>query len=188
MRTNKLLGKVLRLHNVIVAPHADDELIGCFELLNSDEDCTVALPDTTPENRVSETKSVLYAVGKEGAHKNVCKVVNFTRNIEIFCKAQGDNDNSINKQTICWFPDPRFERHPEHTLLGQIGLELFRTTMNESNIVVGFYSINMNAPYVYTLPELLAKRKKELCGLYDSQTEYFKQHQESWVFEGRCML
>ena len=111
----------------IIAPHADDEIIGCWELL------TLGL-----------VESVLF-ISEQAMEEAIPSSEYFGFNI-------GMADGTFNYGKTFLFPDPTYELHPEHRRLGMLGEEVLRA---EGKVV--FYSTNMSAPYIHEVTAPLNK-------------------------------
>lgn len=149
---------------IIVAPHPDDEIIGCFEILTDPNINPVILySGDTPANRRDELLKL----------KNL-----ITIRAQVF-------QNSIpptllNRNNTFYFPDPVFENHPKHREWGFIGESLAR-----SGIEVIFYTTNMTAPYIHEVEKSIEKRQL-LDKVYKSQSELWRFDHKYFLFEGRC--
>jgi hypothetical protein len=139
---------------VIVAPHADDEIIGCYELL------LTGLVD-----------SVIFG-NSQACEEAILSSEHFGFNI----KCLDDIETDITK--IFLFPDPTYELHPEHRRLGSIGEELLRAGQ-----AVVFYTTNMLAPYIHEVTQPLIKRKC-LGTLYPKKNALWVYDYKYFLFEG----
>lgn len=140
----------------IIAPHADDEVIGCHELLQD-----------------GHVKSVLYATVKDLEEAG--------RVSEHFMFSRGlieDEDFYSSPDKIYLFPDPYFETHPKHRELGFLGESLLRQHRQ-----VIFYSTNMLAPYIHEVTE---PRIKQHClnTFYSSKHSLWEYEHKYFLFEG----
>ena len=93
---------------VIVAPHPDDEVIGCYETLVKEKPIIIYDGDTIPGRR-EETQ-------KLRDHTDV--------KLQLFQKSVPTT--FINKDTRLYFPDPIYEVHPLHRYWGSIGESIAR--------------------------------------------------------------
>lgn len=150
---------------IIVAPHPDDELIGCYDVLKNQEWSIAVLysGDTEPARREEALKV------KE--HFPSLKAQMFHNTIP---------SPFLNLRNRFYFPDPIYEVHPDHRRWGQIGESMARQGFD-----VIFYVINMMAPYIYRQPARDDK-KKCLDDLYPSQKDLWKYDNKYFLFEGYC--
>jgi len=139
---------------VIIAPHADDEIIGCHELLVS------GLVD-----------SVLYNT-RQGMEEAIICSEHYGFNIKSI------EDLLEYKTKIFLFPDPVYETHPDHRGLGSIGEALLRTGQE-----VIFYTTNMLAPYIHEVSQPHTKRNC-LDNLYPTKKDLWKYEHKYFLFEG----
>ena len=152
-------------NTVIVAPHVDDELIGCFDILSTIANNVFIIYGETPD-----------MIRKEEALALKAKFLNV--------KAQYFSSQSVppiflNPRATLYFPDPYFETHPKHRSWGAIGESLLR-----NGLEVIFYSVQMNAPYIYEVEHWL-KKKELLDKIYPSQSDLWKSDAKYYLFEGR---
>jgi hypothetical protein len=153
--------------NIIIAPHFDDEIIGCFELIiNPDFKCNIIYTHIEYDQRLHESKNlkdVLPNIEKQSVNRFLqpCSFL-------------------LDKNATFYFPDPIYETHPDHREIGSIGEKLLR---NGSNVI--FYSINMKAPYIHKTKN---PQDKEflLDHIYPSQNDLWKYEKIFILFEGRC--
>jgi len=76
---------------------------------------------------------------------------------------------------ILYFPDPIYETHPDHRLMGAQGETLLRAGYN-----VIFYSINMRAPYIHKAQDPDGKRRM--------LEEKYPEKRSLWEFDHRYFL
>lgn len=149
---------------IIVAPHGDDEIIGCYKVLKgSKKKVIIVYPDDMEESRKEESLKL----------KEFCdiKLQLFTRQIP---------QHLINQENLFYFPDPIFETHPAHRLHGAVG-----ETFARSGLSVIFYSINMQAPYIHETPDP-DKKEELLNAVYPSQKSLWEFDKKYILFEGYC--
>jgi len=151
--------------NIIVSPHCDDELIGCYEVLAKQEPTIIVYTDVETLAKRREEALTLkdhFTVTAQFFHKSI---------------PQSFIDN---KESVFYFPDPIYETHPMHRKYGAIGEEMAR-----SGKEVIFYSVNMQAPYIHEL--VIPEDKKELMDqIYPSQKDLWSMDNRYFLFEGRC--
>lgn len=148
----------------IVAPHGDDELIGCYELIV----------------RLSEAGWKVYALywsygepdwGQSQNRLGVEPVEAAEARKAVNAAASGG------KMSWDWwaFPDPHFETHPLHRAVGAIGEAIHRDTGR-----VIFYNVNMTAPYIREVKNPSAKR--EMLDIY------YPKKADLWTFDHKYVL
>jgi len=149
---------------VIISPHFDDEIIGCFEVITN--------PLIKP--------IILYMQDDEERKKESLKLKNELDNIQIQLFQKNIPSTFINPNNVLYFPDPIFEFHPDHRKWGAIGEDYLRQGLN-----VVFYSINMQAPYIHEIKE--SNQKENLLNkVYHNQKDLWKIDKKYVLFEGRC--
>lgn len=149
---------------VIVSPHYDDEIIGCYEIISN--------PIIKPV--------IIYMQNDEERKKESLKLKDELDNIKIQLFQKSIPYTFINPNNVLYFPDPIFEFHPDHRKWGAIGEDYLRQGLN-----VVFYSINMQAPYIHEIKE--SNQKENLLNkVYHSQKDLWKIDKKYVLFEGRC--
>jgi hypothetical protein len=150
------------MNHVIVAPHPDDEIIGCYEVLKKEENIIIIYSaDTEPRRR-------------EEAMKLKEEISGVT--VQLFLNSIPMS--MVNHDHKFYFPDPSYEIHPKHREQGMTG-ELWARSCFD----VTFYSTMMNAPYIHEvhMPNL----KEELLNkIYPSQSDLWKYDHKYFLFEG----
>ena len=210
MKVEAFLKRNYKLHHVIVIPHYDDEIIGCYQLfvdatLKSNEagndSSIVVMPINCSEmgmeeydlHRRKESLQITdhfraILLGKRVDNISIrgplsLSVLSLSPLKHIYANCAYDG-----KLNCVWFPDPLYEKHSEHMLLGNFGILLSSTALQNSsasNVIFGYYSINMQAPYVQPLSCKEADGKARVCEIFTSQAGYFASHGEATRFEGR---
>jgi len=140
--------------HIIIAPHADDEIIGCFEVLLSQKNVFVAFPnmETMEEARISENTFAFTPL--------------LFKNIDFL--------NKTDSNIIYHFPDPAFELHPLHKHFGSLG-----RSFGDAGLKIVYYSTNMNSPYIREVKSPNEKRNalnicyKEKTSLWEYEHKYF---------------
>lgn len=155
---------------VIIAPHPDDELIGCYEIIQN----------------AKENIDILYSIRKFDSERyNEAKVLPLKFSDKIITQRFVTNFTNTIKEYILsenltyYFPDPIYETHPIHRRYGAEGEILLRKGYD-----VIFYSTNMNAPYIHEVDD--SKEKENLLNsIYPSQKDLWKFEKKYVLFEGR---
>ena len=147
---------------IIIAPHCDDEIIGCYEILERKP--IVLYVENNDQERQDEAQKLL----KE--HELV-KAQFFFKDIPT---------SLMSPKNVYYFPDPIYEIHPAHRKWGSVGEAMLRSGFN-----VIFYSIQMNAPYIHEVKEP-GEKKKLLDLVYPSQISLWDNDAKYYLFEGRC--
>jgi hypothetical protein len=151
---------------VIIAPHIDDELIGCFDIISSSPTKNIVIVYGEPADPIR----------KEEALTLKGKFVNVKGQ---YFASQSVPPVLLNPKTTLYFPDPFFETHPKHRMWGAIGESFLRGGLD-----IVFYSIQMNAPYIYE-QQLWVEKKKALDEIYPSQSSLWQSDAKYYLFEGR---
>lgn len=153
--------------HIIIAPHADDEIIGCHAILHSREVATVAFPFKN-KVAVEEAKDCNKLFGFTSATFSTFQDV-----LVWAIKAHSDGG-------LIFFPDPTYELHPDHRMIGAWGERLVKE-QHFNNIV--YYTTNMNAPYMQET-ELLTYKKEDLDKCYPSKKSLWEYDHKYFLFEG----
>lgn len=148
---------------VIVAPHCDDELIGCYSVLKTNDYCNIVYTTNMRNSRREEAT-------KLRDHFNVRQ---FFVNYDI-------PPILIEKENTFYFPDHINENHPDHRKAGMIGEKLLRDGYD-----VIFYTIQKNTPYIFELNEIAIKQKENILNdIYSSQKSLWEYEKKYIFFEG----
>lgn len=149
---------------VIIAPHFDDEIIGCYEILTNEMFKPIIVYMQEDEERKIESFEL--------------KKINDRVQVQLFQKSIPSL--ILKKENTLFFPDPVYEFHPDHRKWGAHGEELLRQGFN-----VIFYNVNMQAPYIHEVKDFKQKRHM-LEKVYPSQKNLWKFDAKYYMFEGRC--
>ncbi len=142
---------------VIIAPHADDEIIGCYEFLLS-----------------GLVESVLFNT-RQGEVEAIPSSEHFGFRIGSIDELA---DLALNENLILLFPDHTYETHPDHRKLGSLGEDIWRAGQ-----AVIFYSTNMLSPYIHEASSPLNKRHC-LNMLYTNKSTLWQYDNKYFLFEG----
>jgi hypothetical protein len=150
---------------VIVAPHPDDEIIGCFEQLKN------------PANELI----IIYSGDTDADRRDgVLKLKEKLPNLKIQLFQQTIPQPFLSKPHTFFFPDPVYEIHPKHREWGFMGEQLARNGFD-----VTFYNTNMNAPYIHEV--IMSTDKKYLLDeIYPDQKSLWEYDHKYYLFEGYC--
>jgi len=157
---------------VIVAPHPDDEIIGCFELMEKAITCSKDILILYPNS----TQLPFWAQPWLRNQENPLQIKPI---IADNCDAYLTDENLYN-DTQFLLPDPIYEVHPEHRKYGTIGEQLLR---NGADVI--FYTVNMQAPYIREVQSPIQKRRM-LELYYPQEADLWKYDHRYFLFEGQC--
>ena len=155
--------------HVIIAPHADDEIVGCFSVLMSREVKSVWFPDRIIVQEATES-SFIYDYSREVIPADYGEVIKIFFNLA---------NEILHSNGLMFFPDPVYEWHPDHVQWGNVGVSLFR--MGFTNIV--FYSVNMTAQYI-SKTKFAEDKKNALNNCYPEKSDLWKYDHKYFLFEG----
>ena len=142
---------------IIVAPHADDEIIGCYEFLLTGQ-VDLVLFNTRQAEVEALISSDLFGFR--------------TGSIEDLGEVSERNDRTF------LFPDQTYETHPDHRKLGSLGEDILRAGQP-----VIFYSTNMLAPYIHEVYAPVNK-KSALNTCYNNKRTLWEYDHKYYLFEG----
>lgn len=148
---------------VIITPHPDDEIIGCFEQLKN------------PANNIV----IIYSGDTDADRRNtVLKLKEKVPHIKIQLFQQTVPQTFLTSTNRFFFPDPIYEIHPKHREWGMMGEQLARAKFD-----VTFYNTNMNAPYIHEV--VMSDDKKYLLNeVYPDQKSLWEYDHKYFLFEG----
>lgn len=149
--------------SVIIAPHPDDEIIGCYEVLKKPISTIIIYSGNTDAKRRKEVGKLLEFID--------VKAQMFQMTVPTYL---------LDQNTTFYFPDPIYETHPSHREFGMIGEQMARQGLD-----VIFYTTNMTAPYIHETKE--PDKKEELLNkVYPSQKSLWEYEKKYILFEGYC--
>lgn len=140
--------------NIILAPHIDDELIGCYSILH-DIDEVYYFFDITEERKIEALNT-----GKKFNFK-----CNFNEPVDI-------NYNDIVYVTTS------MDLHRDHKYVNRLA----KSIQLDLDFVLKFYSIDMNRKPKF-LSDLHQQKKKDMYELYPSQKGLFDSNEKYFLFE-----
>lgn len=147
--------------SIIIAPHPDDEIIGCYDIVKNEKPIIMYMGDDIDSERRKEALELRN-------HANI--------SMQFFLNSIPNN--YLREGITFYFPDPIFETHPKHRLWGSFGEQLSR-----NGIDVIFYTTNMTAPYIREMKN--SKEKEELLNkVYPSQKSLWEWEKKYILFQG----
>ena len=146
---------------VIAAPHPDDKIIGCYEVLTNSINPVIIYSDETDADRREKVLKLKEHVD--------CKLQLFQMSIP---------QTFMNKINVFYFPDPIYETHPLHRQWGIMGETMARNGFN-----VIFYSTNMACPYIHEV-KFPDKKEELLNKVYPDQKTLWQYEKKYILFEG----
>jgi len=163
--------------NIIFAPHPDDEIIGCYEVLDR-SDCLVVYTTAVPSERLEEAKMLASIMPN-----HIIKFKIGMSQLEDVIVPLLQEDIEIES---LYFPDPYWELHPEHRDLGSVGYRIWKNSTRGKGFDIIFYSTNMNSPYIHELSNADKVRKEYLLNTaYMSQKDLWMYEKKYVFLEGR---
>lgn len=145
---------------MIFAPHADDEIIGCYKLLKVNQNPNnVVIYPTDKAIQEAEKSSILFGFK--------CDLLSNIKKYDL-------------KEFTLHFPDPYFESHPLHREIGSMLYKFRRLGFR-----VNCYSVQMNAPYIEELHCSIEKRDV-LNSCYPQKSDLWEYDHKYFLFEGHC--
>lgn len=175
---------------LVVAPHPDDELIGCFGILNEYGTKTDVLLLTDgqlgkPYNSNTSTKEIIKI--RKNEFKNVCKCLKVNKliyaNIKDGCVAENITNVKINDKYDLIFIPYRFDKHKDHSCV----YNYFRKQFKKTNLIEYEVWTPLIHPNLYINIEDAFTKKIELLSLYESQLKiinYFKLVEGLSIYRG----
>ncbi len=145
---------------IIVAPHGDDEVIGCYEVLATKENVIILYTEDMSNKRKEETLSL----------KEHCRI-----KAQLYLKQVPSI--LMKEDNVFYFPDPINETHPAHRAQGHKGELLARDGFD-----VIFYSTEMNVPWKHESRYVLEKEKM-MDSTYPSQSLLWEYEKKFILFE-----
>lgn len=153
--------------HIIIAPHADDEIIGCYSILNTGGVAEVSFPITN-KKALEEAQHCNELFGFVSSCFSTYEDV-----LELARKANRNGG-------LIFLPDPVYELHPDHRVIGSYGVQLIKQYQFH-NIV--FYTTNMNAPYMQE-SKRPDNKKRDLDNCYSDKKSLWEYDHKYFLFEG----
>lgn len=148
---------------IIIAPHCDDEIIGCYSILDDKTiNPLIIYTEPTTVERQKEAMKI-----KE----------HFSIRGQMYC--QSIPASFLNPNNRFYFPGPD-EIHPAHRRQAAVGEGLARQGLD-----VIFYTTNMNVPWIREVTNNTEKFNT-LQDIYPSQSELWRYEHKYYIFEGFC--
>ena len=159
----KIFDEVLDMEGqyIIFAPHADDEVIGCYEILQQKKVGLV----------VFDNLEHVHEALKCSEHFKFSVM-----DMEAFIKLL--IDHKMQRCEGLFVPDPHFELHPLHKDFA--ALPSLLNEFNHSPIPVYYYSTNMNTPYL--------REVKDSVGKLAALNKFYPQKKSLWEYDHKYFL
>jgi len=154
--------QMIRNDIIIVAPHPDDEIIGCYEILRHHRPVIIYTGVDIPNER----------------RENALKIKKFF-NIKAQFFLSSIPPAFLDPTNTFFFPHPLYETHFEHRLQGIVGEQLARG----SNENIYFYSTEMNAPFKHNC-KYSKDKKTMLNSCYPDQASMWEYEHKYFLFSG----
>jgi LmbE family N-acetylglucosaminyl deacetylase len=150
---------------IIVAPHVDDEVIGCWSFLRQrPKDCLIVHTEVAHVDREIEARRVTEMFGVPHVFTHHLGLKEYIRRTEA---------------RVVFAPDPHFEHHPAHKMMGQMAA----TIAWDYALRFFSYSTDMNVQYLRETNSPSQKRDA-LNELFPSQKSLWENDHRFWLFEG----
>jgi hypothetical protein len=143
--------------NVIVAPHPDDELIGCYKVLSQ-----------------GKVDKVIYMTGDEQRRLEAMLCAEYFGFKPVFSNKRRLLSD-IGKPTILYLPS-RKDMHPDHKYANKVARKVVCTKI--------YYSVDKNIPYEVLSDKGMKTKESLLNMFYPSQSKLWENDKKYVFFEG----
>jgi len=147
---------------IIVAPHADDEIIGCFEIITNEKIKPI----------------IIYTEEMEDERKQATLKLKELTPVKIQLYLRNIPPAALNHTNKFFFPHPIYETHPAHRAQGFVGEQLARGGLD-----VTFYITEMTAPFKFECAKPFDKHLL-LEDTYPDQSKLWKYDHKYFLFSG----
>lgn len=151
--------------DIIVAPHIDDEVIGCYSILSTTK---------------AETEIWYLTTEASKTRRDEAKAVSKMFGVEIRFMPMSELSRSLKQMCLIGtvYVPSRQDLHPHHRKVTSLVTNVIDTNL------LRYYSVDMNIPGRPTLPKKIQDAKrKALYELYPSQATLLKNNDKYWLFE-----
>jgi len=150
----------LKNEKIIIAPHPDDEVIGCFEVLKNYNPIIIYTARDIPNARREQARKIREHFSIKGQF--------FLSTIP---------HNLLHQSNTFFFPHPVYETHFEHRMQGIVGEQLLRA----GNPNIYFYITEMTAPFKF---EADPEKREMMDKCYSDQKDMWKYEHKYFLFSG----
>lgn len=169
--------------NIIIAPHPDDELIGCYELLVHPAIDKEVVVFTTWFNEDLQTRIKESENLASDLEYNLIIIDNILSDTYIKLLSY-----DIMQPAIIWLPslDDNNQHHTYTNVYTKLVIEQLRFS-GIKNLYIGEYTTKMNTKYK-RLTSNVNDKKNKLYKYFPSQSKYFDNYNDLYIFEGRILI
>lgn len=161
------------MKHIIIAPHADDELIGCWSLIRNPDVDTEVLYINPPTQAEQE------AFKKRFPWSTIITLAD-TKPASI---REWVEETAKDYFFRFYFPDARYEHHPLHKFWGSVGEGIITQRIAKQ---VAFYTTNMRAPYLREA-DFPQEKLEALDAIYPLKSTLWRYDHRYWLFQGICL-
>jgi len=151
-----------QFETIIIAPHPDDEVIGCYSVLMDEtiKPLIIYTSDVDNERRAEAAQLIKHVKIKGQLYLSTIPT------------------KFLHPTNSFYFPHPIYETHPDHRIQGIGGEQLARAGYD-----VTFYITEMNAPFKFECKDS-EKKRQLLDACYGKQSDLWKYEHKYYLFEG----